>query len=269
MDILTHTLSGIAIGTVVSSFSTGGIREKLKIVVLSGFAAALPDSDAISLWSSFDSNIGKVFNLSASGKEIYSAKYWYSHHAFMHSAFAAVLFAAIIGLLHYPVDIWFTKPKEKSLLKSLNKNKLVLIGFILGFWLHLLEDMPTPSSTWGGVNLLWPSRSYVGGTGDIWWWNNYDIFLIVSCVIILNLILLIAGQFTRFNLKKFTAGVFVLGFAFAFIQIKTRDFDFAYTGYTARFQEFEIESKRIQRDILGDRLYYMMEKFDNNLHFYF
>ena len=69
MDILTHTLSGVAIGTVVSSFSNRGILDKVTIVLISGFAGALPDFDAISLWSGFDSTIGSFFNLPIGGNK--------------------------------------------------------------------------------------------------------------------------------------------------------------------------------------------------------
>jgi len=43
------------------SFSRRGSLEKTGITSLSGFGAALPDLDAISLWSRFDSTIGKFY----------------------------------------------------------------------------------------------------------------------------------------------------------------------------------------------------------------
>lgn len=269
MDILTHTLSGVAIGTVVSSFANSGFKNKLKIVLISGFAGALPDFDAISLWSGFDSTIGDFFNLSASGKEIYSGKYWYSHHAFFHSVFASILIAGIFGLISYLIDSRFKRLQNKSFIDSLKQKRILLIGFILGFIIHLIEDMPTPASTWGGVNFFWPSKSYIGGTGDIWWWNNYDIFLIVVGVIVANFSLHLIKRFVNIDLRKITVGVFIIGFSFAVIQIKTRDYDFAYKGHAVRYQEFEDISKQLQKEILGDKLYRLMENFDNKLKIYF
>lgn len=269
MNILTHTLSGVAVGTVVASFSKSGFANKTKIILFSGFAGALPDIDAISLWSQFDSTIGEFFHLSTKGKDIYSAKFWYSHHGFMHSLFAGMLFAFFASLANYIIDIIFKKQKNFNLISSINDNKLIPIGFFLGFIIHLIEDMPTPASSWGGVNFFWPSRSYIGGTGDIWWWNNYDIFLIVLCVIVLNLFFMIISKFVSFSLKKATIIVFLLGFSSIFYQIKTRDFDFAYLGYLKNFQEYESKSKELQRDILGKKLYAIMEKFDNKLRIYF
>ncbi len=269
MDILTHTLSGIAIGTVAASFSKRGFKEKLLIVAIAGFAAVLPDFDAISLWSGFDSTLGALFNLSHTGKEIYSAKFWYSHHAFMHSLLAGILFAGLIGLLKYLIESRFKNLTSKGFLDSIQKNKLILIAFVSAFIIHLIEDMPTPASTWGGVNFFFPSKNFIGGTGDIWWWNNYDIFLIVVGVILVNLILLVIKMFVKFDVRKFTVGVFLIGFTFALIQIKTRDYDFAYSGYSKNYQEFEMQSKQIQKEVLGDKLYKVMEGFDNKLKIYF
>ncbi|WP_430814141.1 metal-dependent hydrolase [Carboxylicivirga sp. RSCT41] len=269
MDILTHTLSGVAIGTVVSAFADAGIKQRFSIVLLSGFAAALPDVDAISLWSGFDSTIGTLFNLPHSGSHIYFAKYWYSHHAFLHSAVAAIMFTVLIGIMAYLIDSSLKGFRKMSVAASIQKNRLLLLGSFLSFILHLVEDMPTPASTWGGVDLLWPSGSYIGGTGDIWWWNNYDIFLIVVAVIVINLTLLLLGKVISFDIRKFTVGVFILGFSFAFLQIKTRDFDFAYTGHTAQYDQYEAKSKQIQRELLGDRIYELMERFDKQLKIYF
>ena len=269
MDILTHTLSGVAIGTTVSSFNNSGFKNKLKIVLISGFAGALPDLDVISLWSGFDSTIGDFFNLSARGKEIYSAKYWYSHHAFLHSALAGLLIAGLLGIIGYLIDTKVKGLKNITILDSIKNKFILLIGFFLGFLIHLIEDMPTPASTWGGVNFFWPSKSYIGGTGDIWWWNNYDIFLIVTFVVMLNLILPLFRRSMHFDLRKFTVGIFILGFLLVITQIKTRDFDFVYNGHTSRYQYFEDKSKQIQKEILGEKLYQIMESFDNKLKIYF
>lgn len=274
MDILTHTISGFAIGTTVASFSNKGCVDKLKIILISGFAGALPDFDAISLWSGFDATIGDFFNLTHSGKEIYSAKFWYSHHGFLHSIFASILLAGLIVGLNYVIYPSLRKNNYSNFIK---KNNLFLIGFILGFVIHLIEDIPTPASSWGGINLFWPSKSYIGGTGDVWWWNNYDIFLIVTSVLILNSTILIIKNFIHLNskfkiqidLRKITTGVFVLGFVLVLFQVKTREFDFSYSEQKNRYQEFELKSKELQKEILGDKLYSLMEKFDNKLKFYF
>ncbi len=167
MDIFTHTISGLAAGTVASSFSAKRPASRFGIISLSGFAGAFPDIDAISLWSRFDSTFGELFHLQYTGKDVYSAKLWYSHHGFFHSLVAAILFAALIGLVCYLTRNKFKELKGGNLLKSYQSNCLLLIGFVAGYTIHLLEDMPTPASSWGGVNFLWPTEFYIGGTGQI------------------------------------------------------------------------------------------------------
>ena len=269
MDILTHTLSGFAVGTVITSFSKRGLKEKSLIFGIGGFAGALPDIDAISLWSGFDSTFGQVFNLSHSGREIYSAKFWYSHHAFMHSIAAALLISAVIGILIYVIGVRFRKFQLHGIVESFKRNRLLIFSFILGFLVHLLEDMPTPASSWGGVNLFWPLNSYVGGYGAIWWWNNYDLFIIVLSVMTINLTLLGFSRIRKNMRSKIIVGVFILGFLFAIVQIKTRNFDFAYSVSTKSYHEFELKSKKLQREILGDRLFKRMKDFDNKLKIHF
>lgn len=265
MDIVTHTLSGVAIGTVVTSFSKRGYLGKIGIMSLSGFGAALPDFDAISLWSGFDKTFGKIFGLEHSGKEIYFSKFWYSHHAFLHSLLAGFLLAIIIGICFYFLISWRTKKTFSGLISSLLEHKLILIGFLSGFILHLIEDMPTPSCVWGGVNFFWPIKNYLGGTGDIWWWNNYDIFIIVIMIILINLFIVFAKRWIKIDPKKLTISIFILGLTLSIIQIKSRDFDFNYTGHTPRYDEFETRSKELQRDILGNKIYNLMVKLDNKI----
>lgn len=101
MDILTHTLCGVAAGTVLAGFSRKSPKYKLSVIAVSGVGGALPDMDAISLWSKFDGTFGAIFQLNHSGKEIYTSKFWYSHHAFFHSVLAGILFSLLLGFLIY------------------------------------------------------------------------------------------------------------------------------------------------------------------------
>ncbi len=269
MDILTHTISGLAAGTVVAGVSKKSTPKQLGIIAISGFGGAFPDIDALSLWSKFDVTIGRFFHLSHPGDMIYSGKFWYSHHGFFHSLFAALMIAAVIWTLGYLLHARFRKLNFKDFIKSGGAQKLLLIGFIAGYMMHLLGDIPTPASTWEGIRLFWPFKAYIGGTGQIWWWNNYDIFLITCGVFAVNTAFLFIERFLRSNLNKIIAGVFAAGFVLSFIQINTRNHDFAYSGHTTRYQELEAASKEQQKEILGDRLYNVMEKFDKNLPVHF
>ncbi len=93
------------------------------------------------------------------------------------------------------------------------------------------------------------------GTGDIWWWNNYDIFLIVVGVIFINTLLLFSHKSFKTNLKRFTLLVFAAGVLMGTYQIKTRGFDFS----TSRGRVCEEKSKEIQKEILGHRVFSIME----------
>lgn len=252
MDLLTHTLSGIAVGSAI------GIRTKsFKPFVIGAIGGALPDIDAISLWSKFDGTIGSWCALSSSGHDIYFGKYWYSHHAFMHSLAAACLF----GFLLYAISHFFYKSKNAAAYG---------LAMFCGFTMHLLGDMPTPGSTWDGIALLWPSAHYAGGSGDVWWWNNYDVFLITLLVVAVNTCLYIINKYL---LSKSTYKVallfFVAAFCLAFYQIKTRNYDFDYTGFSTDFGVKEQKSLEIQRNILGDKWFGYMQYLDSHVKIYF
>jgi hypothetical protein len=54
-----------------------------------------------------------------------------------------------------------------------------------------------------------------------------------------------------------------------FFQIFSRPVDFNYKGFTDEFNKYELKSKEIQKEILGDGLYDIMEKIDNKIPFNF
>ncbi len=262
MDIISHTLTGVAVGTVFATISNGSFKKKGLIILSGGLGGALPDFDAISLWSKFDGTIGAFFNLQHSGKDIYFGKFWYSHHAAMHSILAPLVLILFSILLSFLIK---RKLKFNAFQQHIGSLKFSLLAFFFGFLFHLFEDMPTPASVWGGVNLFFPSTSYVGGFGNIWWWNNYDLVLIIFSVIVVNLILnALPKRLYGFKVKSSIAvfGIGLLGFIY---QIKTRPIDFSYTGHTNKFEEFEKQSKLIQKEILGDQLFEFMNEVDNRI----
>ena len=222
----------------------------------------MPDFDAISLWSKFDATIGTWFNLQHSGSDIYFGKFWYSHHAAMHSMLAPLVFILFSVMVSFAIN---HKLKFTEFERHVGSRKFSLLAFFFGFLFHLLEDMPTPASVWGGVNFFFPSSNYIGKFGNIWWWNNYDLVLIIISVIGLNLILnVLPKRFYSLKVKSSLA-VFLIGLSCFIYQIQTRPVDFSYTGHTNKFEEFEKQSKQIQKEILGDRLFEIMTEVDNNI----
>lgn len=272
MDIFTHTASGLAAGAVVAGFTKRRPAAQVGIIALSGLGGALPDLDVISLWSRFDATFGLFFGLALPGTEIYPAHLWYSHHGFMHSMAAALLIALLFaasGWLWSRLLVSGKVPKgfrtndraPKSFRESLQSP--ALLGFVLGFWLHLVEDMLTPGSSWGGVRLLWPLKTYVGGWGKIWWWNNYDLFLIVSGTLAACVTVLIVRRQRR--MRVLLIGLFALGIMLFSIQVAERDANYAYTRRTAQTPNFEAESRRQQRETLPSWLYRTMSWVDDHV----
>ena len=249
MDILTHTFSGFACGTVVASLHQGSLFDKVGIVLAGSIGGCLPDLDAISLWSGFDQYIGSVLSL-PSGREIYFGKFWYSHHCFMHSLAALIFLGVIYFLLRIcsrPAGSVFSGYHLYSVL-----------GFSFGYLMHLLEDLPTPSGSWGGINLFWPLTKYYGGTGEIWWWNNYDIFLIVVTVCLINAVLmLLPNQFNKVK-RLLPICVLVCGITLSVFQIKSRNFDFNASSFTEK-EHISLEKQKL---ILGNRLFEVMRLVD-------
>jgi hypothetical protein len=267
MDFLTHICSGIAGATVVAAFVKKQPAKRLKILVAGAIGGAFPDIDAISMWSRFDSTIGRIFNLSHTGKVIYGEKFWYSHHAFFHSLVAALLIALLLGLLSYSIHSIRHKKTGYTFVTHCKNNFPLIIAFIAGYLFHLFGDMPTPASVWGGVNLFWPGNTYIGGSGKIWWWNNYDIFLLLVLCIIINVGILFIFKQSVQRVAVIVVAVFT--FTVIEIQINTRQYDYAYSGNSIHYSEMEQHSKSEQKRILGKRIYHSMEWLDNHLPVHF
>jgi len=262
MDIISHTLTGVEVGTVMATVSDGSWQQKGLIILAGGFGGALPDFDAISLWSKFDSTIGSFLGLAHSGKEIYFGKFWYSHHAALHSLIAPILLILFTALAKAALRRELNKT---DILASLKANKFFTLAFFFGFLFHLLEDMPTPASVWGGVNLFFPSSAYIGGLGKIWWWNNYDLVLIITGVIVVNLLLnVLPSRYYRVKIGS-CLSAFSLGLTLFLVQVHTRPIDFSYTGHTIDYATYESQSKQIQREILGENLFAVMSAIDRRI----
>ena len=264
MDIFTHIISGVAVATVVVPFAKTKTVKPLKVLSFGALGGAFPDIDAISMWSQFDSTFGRLFGLSHTGREIYGEKFWYSHHAFFHSIVAALLIVALLIFVSYI----FSKIRKKRIgfVEYRKKNILLYAAFIGGYLCHLFGDMPTPSSVWGGVNMFFPADAYIGGSGKIWWWNNYDIFLlIVLCVAVNSVVIMFCKRYVR----RITLGVALFTLVMITVLVNTRQYDYAYSRHTAKYAEMEQQSKKEQERILGKRIYNCMKWIDDRLPIHF
>lgn len=251
MDILSHALSGVAVGTIFLGIPSLNKRTKAGLLVVGGLGAVLPDTDALSLWSKFDATMGSFFGLTHSGKDIYSAKFWYSHHGIMHSLFACLLLAGLFA---------FLLRRFHPSVKSGMSHPILVLMFCLGFLLHLLEDMITPGGSWHGIHLLWPMDRFSGGYGYVWWWNNYDLFLIVLGIILINGIMAMGALAFRKNIRGLYLITFLMGLLLFVHQVKSRNLNFNDSGLT--FSAHEKLSKGKQQQILGPTIYRWMDRFD-------
>ncbi|MGL4368102.1 MAG: hypothetical protein ACRCUT_00285, partial [Spirochaetota bacterium] len=111
----------------------------------------------------------------------------------------------------------------------------------------------------------WPLPYYTGGTGEIWWWNNYDIFLIVFAALAASELIYFAGMLFRVNTKAAASAVLILCAGLVFFQIKTRNFDFNYSGFTPKYAEYGKESKDIQKKLLPGSIYGIAAALDRKL----
>lgn len=224
-------------------------------MLLGGLAGAFPDLDAISQWSGFDSSIGTWFNL-APGDDVYSGRWWYSHHAFTHSLLCSLLFATFT----FAALMRFRKQPQVRFQRAIHFAAVVALGWNA----HLAGDLPTPAGSWDGIAYWWPSQHYIGGTGHTFWWNNYDIFLLIC------LGLLVHGICWLW-LKKhshWTAPITTLSAILLIVyQLHQRPVDF--NDRTRPYQERERISLEYQHRLLGDRLFHWMQALDQSLPVYF
>lgn len=256
MDIITHTLSGVAVAAFVSNVSGARLKDNSVLVLCGALAGAFPDIDAISLWSGFDATFGKWFELPASGRTIYSGNYWYSHHAFLHSLLASVLFSLCFVLVFYLYQRFVCRQIK------VERNRLLRLGitFLLAYNVHLFQDMLTPSGSWGGIAYWWPGTNYVGGLGYIWWWNNYDLFLIVLGLVAGNVLIKLVVS-NRRKVTIFVTSILVLSLLLSGYQIYRRDINYNYKG-SAAYQKLEQHSVEEQQRLIGDELVQLMQGFD-------
>ncbi len=55
------------------------------------------------------------------------------------------------------------------------------------------------------------------------------------------------------------------GVVFFVQQVKSRPLNFNYTGYTEKYELYEIKSKEAQKEILGPNIFQVMNSFDNHI----
>lgn len=252
MDIFSHTVSGLAAAAALLPVVKPKPAQVPLVLLTGALAGALPDFDAIAMWGGYDATIGKWFAIPYSGRDIYFNQLWYSHHGVTHSLLGLGFFTGVFLLI---MRVCLPGRKRKW-------NWTYAGPFALAYFMHILEDMPTPGSVWEGVMLFCPIDCWVGGTGNIWWWHNYDLFLLFLGSFVINVLVFCVGRWVPvLNKAKVTLYVYGVMLALCAVQIARRDYDYDYVDYTENdYDAKDEEAIRFQREVLGDDLTdYMLE----------
>lgn len=241
MDIVSHVISGAVAGAALALLLLPRHPRVGSLPLVGALGAFVPDLDAASRAPGFDATIGRWLGLPA-GRVIYAGSWWYSHHHFLHSLAAGLLGAAVAAWLARSAD-----PRRDP------GHLHVGAAFLLGFCAHLAGDLPTPGSVWSGIQAFWPLSVMVGGWGWTWWWNNYDLFLVLLAMLGgLGGLLGVRDRIPAAVTRAATVVLLLGGLVVLLYQASSRTTDYAYEGDTPRYAELEDASLREQRRILGD-----------------
>ncbi len=258
MDIFTHVLAGAVTGGCAALMIRGAPAQLGAALSWGALGGFLPDIDAASRVPGFDESVGRLFGLPP-GSEVYAGSAWYSHHHFTHSLLAglgaALLLAGLLGL-----ERLLAGPGHEGRRNiRIGMAPAALLG---GFVMHLVGDLVTPGSVWGGIQLLWPLETMVGGWGWAWWFNNYDLFLLqLAGLLGLGLVSLVPRS-SPWLARLLPAGLLALLLTASFLLLQLRQQDYAYRGHARDYQALEAASLMDQRRILPPELVQLMIQLD-------
>ena len=258
MDIFTHVVAGGLAGGCVALMIRGATARVAAACSWGALGGFLPDIDAATRVPGFDASIGRWLQLQP-GELIYAGGEWYSHHHFTHSLVAALgaalVVAGLLGLERAVLGAGYDRARTVRVLVAPS-------ALLAGYLLHLVGDLVTPASVWGGVQLLWPLDTMVGGWGWAWWFNNYDLFLVqLAGLAGLGLVSLVPR--TRPVLARaLPASLLALVLLVCSALLQLREHDYAYRGHAPDYWALEEASLDEQRLILPPELYELMIGFD-------
>lgn len=258
MDIATHVLSGALAGGVTALAIRGAPARVVVALSWGALGGFLPDIDVASRAPGFDQTVGRLLELEP-GSVIYGGSHWYSHHHFTHSLAAALLFglllAAFLGLERLLLGPGHEGRRSRNIW-------LAPLCLMAGFGMHLAGDLVTPASVWGGIQLLWPLETMVGGWGWCWWFNNYDLFLVQLAALLLLGLASLVPRTLPVLARILPLGVLLLSLGVSTVLLKLRDHDYAYEGNAKDYGALEEASLEDQRRLLPPDLYQLMISFD-------
>ncbi len=261
MDIVTHVLSGALAGGTTALVIRGARARVVVALTWGALGGFLPDIDVASRVPGFDATIGRALALQP-GSVIYGGSHWYSHHHFTHSLAAALAVGLLVsGLLGLERVLLGADPEGRR-----TRNVwLAPLCVVAGYLMHLLGDLVTPGSVWGGIQLLWPSDTMVGGWGWTWWFNNYDVFLVQLVGLLLLGFVALVPRTQPVMARLLPAVVLGLVVASSALLLNLREHDYAYEGHAEDYWALEEASLEEQRRLLPPELFELMSSLDRSL----
>ncbi|MDX1906617.1 MAG: metal-dependent hydrolase [Bacteroidia bacterium] len=258
MDIVNNIVAGCLGASFIASATPARPARQIKIILSGIIGGIFPDIDGLSLMTSADSWCRTLLGIS--GENLYFGHHALSHLGFFHSLMGLVVCTLGAGLL--TSWIYFQPMRHAASFVAAFRYLLVyIVAFGLGYVLHLAGDLAGPAGIWGGVRLFFPYEAYVGGWGHLWWWNNYDIFLILAFACILNLGFMLRYRAGSRLLARVSALTVCLALILAVVQVVHRGEAFNEGSFSYR----EEYSRQVQQQILGPGLYHWMEELDYRL----
>ena len=258
MDIFTHMVAGGLAGGCAALMIRGAPARLMVAVGWGALGGFLPDIDAVSRVPGFDATLGRLFGLQPGGI-VYTGSEWYSHHHFTHSLAAALgaalLVAGLMGLERMVLGAGHDNARAVKILMG-------PVALMAGYLAHLAGDLVTPASAWGGVQLLWPLDTMVGGWGWCWWFNNYDIFLVQLAGLALMGLASLAPRTRPVLARVLPAMVLAVSILGAVILLQLRQHDYAYSGEAPDYWALEEASLREQQRLLPPDLYGLLTSLD-------
>ena len=229
MDLFSHAASGVCLG-VAAGLLRGKTDSRTTLLLTLGTVA--PDIDGLTVL--FDHGT-------------YYAQHWYSHHGALHSPVAAL--AAFVGF----------QALSRLIFRPRRAFPAGRLAFLVGWLLHLIEDLPSPPEPWGGLPLLWPFRdTRYGGWAHIWWLNEYLLFVLVSAA----MLALVGVAIVRHTPPRFARVISLLTFTAALTALTQATIFAAVSRY-----ESIPQWNAYQRLLLGDRLWSPVYRIDHALNF--
>jgi inner membrane protein len=259
VDLITHMAAGALAGGCVALMIRGAAATLSGAVAWGAIGGALPDVDAVTRVPGFDQTIGLALGLQPGGV-IYGGSEWYSHHHFTHSLVAAVGAALLLAGLAGLERLVFGGTSDG---RRIRRIWLAPVCMAAGYLLHLVGDLVTPASVWGGIQLLWPAEGMVGGWGWAWWFNNYDIFLMQLVGLLAMALLSLLPRSMPVLARALPGAVLVGVLAVCFGLLRARVHDYAYTGDAPDYWALEERSLEEQRRLLPSDLYQLMHSLDD------